>query len=250
MIAATLAYGTTQTHLLYSEPTCQAAQCSAMGGHGNDGTTLKATARPGVGGAQGQGNPDVPEHQAEGSPISPGSGSPGSQHTSTPAGQSPPTPPAAEGGGQPAPKVAVLFRTLKSWHGGFMAAVTIANHGESALDGWQLWLRYRVTEIDRMWGARWFPSSTQGRNAGMVAAFVSQPKVQPGASAGFTFKAAGSPGKPAGCSFDGYRCSFKTLTGGGNRAVGGHHSHKPGGGKAAAGKPGAKHKTGAKQHKN
>jgi hypothetical protein len=236
VIAATLAYGTTQTHLLYSEPGCQAAHCSAPGPKGNanrnSGTTLKTSARPGVGGEHGPAHGGGQVHQPQGVPSPPGSGTPPSHHAAHPASQSPPqppSPPVTVGGGQPGPRVAVLYHTLKTWHGGFLAAITIANHGTSALDGWQLWLQYRVTEIDHVWGAHWFPYSAKVRNAGLVAAPASQPKVKPGAVERFTFRATGTPGAPAGCSFDGYRCTVKTVAGRGGHPGGGGKGRKPGG---------------------
>jgi Cellulose binding domain len=221
VLVATMAYGTTQTHLLYSEPTCQAARCSIASPHQNGGVTLKTSARPGVGGSHRPAHPGGQGHQPGGSPSTTAGGG---GHTSHPAGthhasspqslsQSPPS----VGGGSHGPQVAILFHTLKRWHGGFMAAITIANHSKSALDGWQLWLRYRVTGIDRMWGAHWFPASAHGRNAGLAAALSSEPKVKPGGNERFTFRASGTPAAPVGCSFDGYRCTFKIVTGTGGK---------------------------------
>src|SRR5579875_703176 len=227
VIVATLAYGTTQTHLLYSQPTCQSARCSTPGGHGNRGVTLKTTARPGVGRQHAPAPKKSPVHEAGGALPSPGGGSSASPHTGAPSGQSAPPPPVSVGGGQPGPKVAILFNPTRTWRGGFTAVVTIANRGRSALDGWQLWLRYRSSEIRRVWGARWFPGSAKARNVGLVAAPASQPKVRPGSSERFTFTASGVPSAPLGCLFDGYHCSFKGLAGGGLQAGGGHHSQKP-----------------------
>jgi hypothetical protein len=236
VVAATLAYGTTQTHLLYSDPGCQAAHCSTGHANGNGGgVPLKTKARRGVGSEHGPGHGHTRIHQAEGAaslpavahrPASPSSGQ------SSP----PPQPPVATGGGQHGPQVTILFRTLSRNHGGFMAAITIVNHGHTALDGWQLWLRYRVTKFGHMWGARWFPmwgarwfpDSAQARNAGLAAAPANQPKVKPGGTERFTFWATGTPAAPPGCSFDGYRCSFGPPARG-NRTDGSHHSHHAGG---------------------
>jgi hypothetical protein len=230
VLVATMAYPTTQTHLLYSQPGCQAAHCSAASGPGG-GVTLKTSARPGVGGKHRPANGGARAHRNEGVPSSSdGGGSPthhpaGTHHAKAPSQT--PTPPVSVGGGQRGPRVSLLFQTLKKWHGGFMAAITIANHGKSALDGWQLWLRYRITQVDRVWGARWFPGSV--RSAGLAAASIGQPRIKPGASERFTFRASGATGAPIGCSFDGYHCTFKSVAGGGDQSSPGHH-HKTGGG--------------------
>jgi hypothetical protein len=235
VLVAAMAYGTAQPHLLYSEPSCQAARCSVVTPHQNGGVTLKTTARPELGSKQSPAHSGR-VHQAEGVPSSAGDGGShashpaGAQHVKTPQPPpAPPTPPTSMGGGHPGPRVAILFHTVKRWHGGFIAAITIANHSNSALDGWQLWLRYRITEINWMWGARWFPDSAQARNAGLVAPPASAPKVKPGANERFTFRASGTPAAPVGCSFDGYHCTFKTITGGGNQTSGNHHKNTSGG---------------------
>jgi Cellulose binding domain len=230
VLVATMAYSTTQTHLLYSQPTCKAASCSAAGPHQGGGVTLKTTARPAGGGKHGQAHSGlrVPKH--EGSPsLTAGDGShsshqAGAHHATSP--QPPPRPPVV-GSGHQGPRVALLFSTLKKWHGGFIAASTIANHGKSALDGWQLWLRYRTTQIDRVWGGHWFPYSAQDRNVGLVAAPTGEPNVKPGANERFTFRASGTPAAPIGCSFDGYHCTFKTVAGGGHPAQSSGGKRKP-----------------------
>jgi hypothetical protein len=219
VIVASLAYGTTQTHLLYSEP-CQSASCSAPGGHDRDGVTLNTKAHPGVGGKANSARSGAQAHRAQGSASS-GPGSTATKHSGGGANgrvshQSPP--PVAVGDGQSGPHVAILFSTVKRWPGGFVAAVTIANHGGSALEGWQLWLRYRTTNIERMWGARWFPDSARAPNVGLVAPPASQRQVKPGATERFNFRGTGPPRAPAGCSFDGYHCTFKVSAGGGRPA--------------------------------
>jgi Cellulose binding domain len=214
VIVATLAYGTTQTHLLYSEP-CQSASCSLPDGPGGNGVTLKTKAQPGLGGKTDSVHSGGRAHQVQGSATSgPGSTATKPSGGGTTTGRTSPKPPVTIGDGQSGPRVAILFSKVKSWHGGFMAAVTIANHGRSALAGWQLWLRYRTTDIERMWGAHWFPDSQRAPNVGLVAPPSSQRQVKPGATERFTFRATGPARAPIGCSFDGYHCSFKVSAGG------------------------------------
>jgi hypothetical protein len=217
VIVASLAYGTTQTHLLYSEP-CQQASCSTAGGQDSGpGVTLKTKADRGTGGQTDSVHSGAKGHQPQGSAVS----GPGSTATKPSGGGTtgrtsprPPRPPVTIDDGQPGPHVAILFSTVKAWHGGFMAAVTIANHGGSALQGWQLWLRYRSTDIERMWGAHWFPDSARAPNVGLVAPPTGQQKVKPGATERFTFRGTGRPSAPVGCSFDGYHCTFRVSAGG------------------------------------
>jgi hypothetical protein len=222
VIVATLAYGTTQTRLLYSDPSCQSASCSSAAGHGSGGVTLRTNARQGVGGGkQGSLPAGGQVHHPQGAVV-PGkstsaTGTKGAGASPSPSPQgssSPPTPPTSiGGGGEPGPDVAVLFRTVKTWKGGFTASVTISNHGSSAFEGWQLWLRYRATDIEHVWNASWFPDSAQTPNVGIVAPPNSRQQVLPGTSERFTFRASGTPGAPIGCSFDGYTCSFKSAAG-------------------------------------
>ncbi|HEX4062263.1 MAG TPA: cellulose binding domain-containing protein [Streptosporangiaceae bacterium] len=215
VIVASLAYGTTQTHLLYSEP-CQSASCSLPGGHQSNGATLKTRDHSGAGGKTESARSGARAHEAEGSASS-GHGSTTTKPSggvTGPASHKPPQPPVTVAGGQPGPRVAILFSTVKAWHGGFLAAVTIANHGKSALAGWQLWLRYRTTDIQHVWGARWFPDSARAPNVGLVAPPASQRQVKPGATERFTFRGTGRPRAPAGCAFDGYQCTFKVSAGG------------------------------------
>ncbi|MGH3155564.1 MAG: cellulose binding domain-containing protein [Streptosporangiaceae bacterium] len=239
VIVAMLAYGTTQTRLLYSDPACQTASCSnATGGGGSNGVTLKTNARRGIGGKQGSARPGGKVHQPQGAAAPGKSGATaGTKSSTSPTPHASPTPPTSIGGGQPGPDAAILFRTLKTWKGGFTASVTISNHGSSAFEGWQLWLRYRVTGIEHVWNARWFPDSPQAPNAGIVAPPNSQQRVMPGASERFTFRASGILGAPIGCSFDGYTCSFKSLSGGKKKPPPATGSHgKSSGGKGSGGK--------------
>ena len=213
VIVATLAYGTTQTHLLYSEP-CQSASCSPPSGHQSNGVTLKTKARRGVGAKTDSAHSGARAHQTRGSKSSdPGSAvtKPSGSGATGPASHKPPV---TMDGGQPGPSVAIFFSTVKAWHGGFVGAITITNRGRSALEGWQLWLRYRTTDIEHMWDAHWFPDSARAPNVGLAAPPTAQQQVKPGATERFTFRGTGRPGAPIGCSFDGYQCTFKVSAGG------------------------------------
>jgi hypothetical protein len=219
VIVATLAYGTAQTHLLYSGlPPCQAANCSTTGPTGSSGQTLRTSAKPGVGGKR-TADPGGTQTRTAGGPSSSGGGqqtSPTPASTGNSGGQptgSPPSPPVTAGS-QPGPKVAVLFKDLKTWDGGFLAQVTIVNDSNAPLTGWQLWLRYKDTQIDHVWDARFFQQTPASRSVGLMAPLPHQPAVRAGGgSERFTFKASGPAGAPVGCEFDGYSCSFKVMAG-------------------------------------
>lgn len=209
VVVAVLAYGTAQTHLLFSglppPPACQSASCSNAGPGGGNGVPLKTSARPATG---GEPQPAAGRRGRLAGPLATGArpatrpGSGGSQgRTAGPA----PQPPSASGPG--GPKVAVAYRTLRRLPGGFLAAITIWNRGRSSLAGWQLWVRYRQARIDHVWGARWFPASPLART-GLVAPPAGQRPLRPGTGARFTIRVTGPAGPPAGCVFDGYRCTF------------------------------------------
>ena len=206
VFAATLAYGTTQTHLVFSggsgsRPGCTPARCAASGaGNGtvkSGSATMGRSARPGPDGARRQGS--VTGRPA-GTP-SPGAAPGPSAHpkTSRPAGAGP------KAGSSP---VTVAYQTLRSWPGGFLAVMTITNHGTSAVAGWQLWMHYAGARVVHVWGAGW-SRVPRHPGAGLATPRPGQRMLLPGASTQFTFRVTGRPGPPAGCFFNTTRCSFR-----------------------------------------
>lgn len=253
VLASILAYGTTQTHLLYSSglpPACAAASCTSAGPQSVKGGTLGRSASPehkarhGARARQPRQTPgqQTPGQQTAGQQTA-GQQTPGQQAAggggNTPAGQSagppsrhpakPGSSPASPGGGTPGPRVAVVYRTQKRSSGQFLAAVTITNRGKTALSGWQLGMRYRWATISRMWGARWFPAGPQSR-AGLAAAPTGQRPLRPGMRVRFVYLAHGPAGPPGGCAFDGHQCMFRARGPGKphSPAPGRHHARHPG----------------------
>jgi hypothetical protein len=210
VIVATLAYGTTQTHLLYSGmgPACASASCTvaspqAAGGQPNAASATRGT----VGGRDSR--------PGTGTGANAGTSGSSSQRGGSPSGQTEPRP----GSGQPSPgstasagsaksRVVIVYRTLRNRHNGFTAAITITNHSTRAIKGWQLWMRYKASRIGAMWGVRWFPVSQHARGIGTAVPEPTQQTLKPGATVRFTFQADGSPGAPSGCVFDGDHCNF------------------------------------------
>ena len=234
VLASILAYGTTQTHLLYSTgmpPACAEASCSAPGPSPGNGGGLGESASPGIGGSHGnrsarpeQGAPppatggstgrDAPPSRPRGSRT--GHQDAPRHHAGHPAAGSP--------GG---PQVAVVYRTQQRWSGRFLATVTITNNGKTVLSGWQLQMDYRQVRIGAVWGARWFPDHPRS-GTGLVAALSGQRPLRPGMSAQFVFTARGDPGLPGGCAFNGHRCRFRHHPPRKPRAPRKPHHHAPG----------------------
>lgn len=208
VLASILAYGTTQTHLLYSSglPACAEASCSSASPHSGIGGALGSGKHAGhridgkhvARGGQRQQAPDQPAPGAGRRPRA--NRSPGGPARHNAARRWHP-------GGSQGPRVVVVYRTQKRSSGQFIAAVTITNRGKAVLTGWQLGMRYRQATISDMWGARWIPADPRSR-AGLAAAPVNQRPLRPGMSARFVFLAHGAAGPPGGCAFDGYRCTF------------------------------------------
>lgn len=212
MAVAILAYGTTQTHLLFSglPPACQSASCLSTAPGGGNGVPLKTSAKPVTGGEHGAAS--GAQERRPGGPVTT---SP-SPTTNPAAGGQPqpqgpaPQPPSATG---PAgPKVAVVYHTLRNLPGGFLASITIWNRGESALAGWQLWMQYQQARVDYARGAHWFPADPLSR-AGLAAPATGQRPLRPGTGVRFILHVTGSAGPPAGCAFEGYRCKFSGQRG-------------------------------------
>ena len=208
VLVAIMAYGTTQTHLLFSGgvgPACATASCFTAAPHVAGGVPLQASAQP----DRGAGRP------RSGSGIGPGLRGGGGNAIAglQPRPQAGAIPPATGGDAAPAapgaPWVPVIisYQTLRSWRGAFLAAITITSRAKGAIRDWRLWLRYPSNRIDRVWGARWLPASEQQSYAGLIASQPGQ-ELRPGASARIVFWAHGTAGTPSGCVFDRVRCRY------------------------------------------
>lgn len=218
VLAAILAYSTTQTHLLFSGlgPACEAVSCSTTSAPGpNGGVPLRTSASPEPG-ISHPAKPGSAARQIVGVVTRrvPGGARPASGPR-TPAargsGQDPKTgsvpAPTAPGRGHSAvPRVTLGYQTLFRWQGGFVGTITITSHGSSGIPNWLLWMRYPGSRVDHVRGVRWYPS---GRHAGVAAPWQYEQVLQSGTSVQFTFRVRGRrPGPPPGCFFDASRCGF------------------------------------------
>jgi hypothetical protein len=210
VFAATLAYGTTQTHLVFKGigPGCAMANCTAAGSH--KPPVQFGTATPAVGTAGGTASAG---HAAGGGARVNATPSPRAGRGSGPGADrekgSRPASAAARGHRSDA-RVIIAYRTVRRWPGGFLGSVTIINHSGSALPGWQLWLRYQRARLDQVWGARWYPPDPQDRGAARVAPRPGHQVLRPRASTRFFFRVTGNAGPPAGCYFNSARCRFRS----------------------------------------
>jgi Cellulose binding domain len=251
VLASILAYGTTQTHLLYSgglPPACAEASCTSVGPHpGNGGTLGKASPEDHSNhDARGSQPQPVPQQPATGGGggAGGGGGQPGQAprthdgHPAVPRQQA-----GGPGGNSPGPRVRVVYRTQRRSSGQFIAAVTITNRGRTVLAGWQLQMNYRRATISRMWGARWLPSGPRSRD-GLAAAPATQRPLRPGMTVRFVFLARGAAGPPGGCAINGYQCTFQSRSPGKP-----HRPHDPGSHQGHAHNPGTSraHKPGSSQ---
>lgn len=196
VVAAVLAYGTTQTHLLFSGlgPACGAANCATTAPHragGGEPMRISATPTRGRTGGPARGGQGRQDGGASADPdLPPASGN---------------HPPARTG--TSGPGVSITYQTLGSGHGEFLGAITITNRTGSALAGWRLWLRYSEGWIDRVQGARWLPASPYHSNAGLATARPGQ-VLGPAASIRITVWVQGQPSEPSVCAFNGTSCSY------------------------------------------
>jgi hypothetical protein len=208
IVAAALAYSTTQTHLVFSggDPACVSASCTTSITHNNGGEPLRSSdqrehgasrgSRAAAGGAQ--------EQQGANSARVGSPGSPAGGHAGQPAGSRDPKTSAP--GTNRAP--VIEYKTLRRWRGGFDAAVTLTNRSKTTITGWQLWLRYQTNQINRIWHAAWFPANSRAPASGLVVPQRGEQLLKPGEVYRFEFQANGPAGSPIGCLFNGYRCNF------------------------------------------
>lgn len=216
VIVATLAYGTTQTHLLYNgtngscaSANCQYAPPAEAGGAPNaESAERGAVTLPGVtSSARSQApTPSTSGTSQGGSPVS----IPSSPASPTPArGPLAPGPGPSTGTGSAKPKVAVSYQTVKKLTHGYSSAITITNRSKAPIKGWQLWLHYKALWISHVTGVRWFPATAHSRGTGMIVPEPSHQNLAPGASIRFTYQLNGTKlAAPTECVFDGDHCTF------------------------------------------
>ncbi len=99
-------------------------------------------------------------------------------------------------------RVIITYRTVRSWPGAFVGAMTITNRTRSAIPNWLLWMRYRRAQMHQVWGARWYPVGSRAPGAGVVSPGRGQQVLGARASVRFIFWASGHAGPPDGCFFD------------------------------------------------
>lgn len=207
IVAAALAYGTTQTHLVFSggEPACVSAACTSATSHGHGGQALGKSGHRDAGASSGSSSagPNSNGRQAADSAGTNSAGRPASTNPGRPRSAQRPSPPSA---GSRTPVIA--YKTLRHWHGGFEAAVTLSNRSKVAISGWQLWLRYKTSQINHVWHAVWYPANSRAPASGLVVPQRGEQLLKPGATYRFEFQAKGPPSAPIGCLFNGYHCTF------------------------------------------
>ena len=158
VFAAVLAYGTTQTHMAFRRlgPPCAGASCSAAG-RGQAGVLRpRRAAAPGGTGANGYSRRAGPTRL------------PGPDHADTGklAGDM------SSVAASPGLPVVIAYRTVRRWHGGFVAIMTITNSSRSAIASWRLFVRYRRARDGSRVGsplASGRPARAQGRGRGPAA---------------------------------------------------------------------------------
>jgi hypothetical protein len=204
VFAATLAYGTTQTHLVFSGGSgsvCATARCTASGagkgGAHTGGVPLRQSAKPAPGGAKRQGGVTG---RAVASP-SPGTAPGPAAHPKT-------SRPAGALSKAASSRVTVVYQTLRSWRRGFLGVMTITNHSKAAVAGWGLWMHYFGARVVHVWGAHW-SRVPRHPGAGLATPRLGQRVLPPGGSTQFTFRVSGHPGAPSSCFFNTTRCTFR-----------------------------------------
>jgi hypothetical protein len=175
---AVLAFGTTQTSLLFSSSGGPDTGCAIDGCAGPDGGQTAAGRTPA-------------------GPVAKGSAHRGGRRS---AGLSISGPALRV---QPRPEVRISYRTVRYMPGGFVAEIVIANHGESPGGDWRLSVRLPGVRIIGMGGATWY-AGTNGTVIVEPAKHTTQ--LRKGATLPVTFTALGQPGVPAECVFEGTPC--------------------------------------------
>jgi hypothetical protein len=116
----------------------------------------------------------------------------------------PPAGPAPRRGG-PAPvrePLVIRYRTVRSRLGGFTGLITMT--GQAVRSGWHLAFRYPGARVESVAGRPW---TLDGADV-----IVTGPPTSPGhgtARVRIRFRAAGTPSRPTGCTFNSVACSIR-----------------------------------------
>jgi hypothetical protein len=102
------------------------------------------------------------------------------------------------------PAITVSYSTAQRWDGGFQGEFVIANHGSSAVTGWQLVITLSGDRVDTVWNADW---RYGGAGSVIMTAAPYDQVIEPGAAQSVNFVAQGGSTEPASCTFDGSACS-------------------------------------------
>jgi Cellulose binding domain len=178
---AVLAFGTTQTVFTFSSsrpsPKCTVDGCARpSSGHTADARTSGKSMAAGA--ARGSAQP---------------SPSPGRAST----GSSPRQP-------QPRSKIQISYRSTPSAAGGFVAELSIADHGGSPEGRWWLSVRLPGVRIAWMANATWHA----GSNGSVIIKPLGQAgQLREGTTLAVIFAGAGQARVPSACLFDGVRCN-------------------------------------------
>jgi len=100
------------------------------------------------------------------------------------------------------PDVTVTFTTSHRWRDGFQGQLTIDNHGNAAVNGWQISIALPGDQVRFVWNARW---QFDGGSLTLTPASSDQ-VIGPGASVVVNFFAVGGTTEPANCTFNGSAC--------------------------------------------
>jgi hypothetical protein len=175
---------------------CGLVACSVLPSHTTSTATADATAPDGVpAGSRARGRTATPRTLPAESPSAPATAPPATP-TPEPTATAGPSPVAAGA------TVTVAYSVPQHWDGGFQGEVTIVNHGDSAVNGWQIVITLPGDQVDTVWNAQW---QQGGATLTMTPASYNQ-VLDPGASQSVNFVAKGNTTNPANCTFNGSAC--------------------------------------------
>jgi len=117
----------------------------------------------------------------------------------------PATMPSAMGSAAPQlpPSVTVTYALIVRWYGGVMGEFTIANHGGTAITGWELSAAFPGDQIQATCGPI---NPNPGGYTVVMETQPDWPTIAPGASQSGYFIARGNTATPSNCTFDGASC--------------------------------------------
>jgi Cellulose binding domain len=118
----------------------------------------------------------------------------------------PATAPSAMGSAAPRlpPSVTVTYALIVRWYGGMMGEFTIANHGSTAITGWELSAAFPGDQMQATWGPI---DPNPGGYTVVMEAQPDWPTIAPGASQSGYFVARGNTTAPSDCTYNGAACA-------------------------------------------